>query len=110
MLNLEEYTDWYYFVEDKIYFSKRHNIRKIFQATVVFAKKDDLFVCLKNRYDSDHESVAFITRKGFIDYVQSLYNKVPYAWRLSDMEFIFPEPFYRVNENSPIHLIKNRWE
>lgn len=106
MVNLEELTDFYYFLDGKIYFSKYRNTRKLFQSAVVFALKDGLFICIKNRYDGKYESVAFITRKGFIDYVQGLYDQVPYLYRLSNMESIFAESLYRVNENSPIHLIK----
>lgn len=110
MFNLEQLTDWYYFREGKIYFSKRNNTRNLFQAEVVFAKKDELFICVKNRYSCNHQPAAFITRKGFIDYVQNLYNQVPHLCHFANMEFISPESFYQVDENSPIHLIKNRWQ
>lgn len=110
MLNFEEFTDWYYFVEGQIYFSKRCNMRKAFQADVIFAKKDDLFICAKNRYDNQFGNLAFITRKGFIDYVQSLHNNIPSIGYFGTIAFTLPESTYYVNENSPIHLIKNRWE
>lgn len=110
MIKPEELTDFYYFIKGKIYYSKSNNTRSLFNAEVAFALKDGLFICIKNRYDRNHDSIAFITRKGFIDYVQSLYNAVPPAGYIGTIEAIMAESIYRVNENSPIHLIKNRWE
>lgn len=113
MINFEDYKNWHYFIKGKIYFSNRAITRKLYRASVIFAEKDGLFYCLKNRYSDKYESIAFITRKGFIDYVQELYDSAAQTQigELCGLPVCVAnyESTYNVNEDSPIHLIKGRY-
>lgn len=115
MIKREEYTDWYYFVKGEIFFSKYANMERVMRAEVVFAMKDGLYIIVKNRYKMhDSENVAFMTRKAIISYVQSLYDcdAAISIGRIGNIEFELTslESHFHVSEDSPVHIVKNRWE
>lgn len=109
-MRIEEFKNFYYFEKGQIYFSKFNNMQKTFHAEVIFAEKDGLFHCIKNRYGyfAGGIEVAFVTRKGFIDFVQALYDSVPDIYTFNGLTFVSQESTYNVSEDSPIHLIKRR--